>query len=226
MRFYQELTLIKTPEITPYFIWSKLYTQLHLALVEQQNPDKKVNFGVSFPEYLYREKDKEGSKEFASLGTKVRVFAPNQQELEQLNLAKWLGRLTDYVHIKSIQAVPENTASHLVVKRYRAKTLASLERKTRRFMQREATRQGKEISFKEAQALQHQRFAKQQEVSLQEAEKQYLQPTAKNLPFIKMKSYSGNKEFSLQIEQQTVEQPQQGVFNTYGLSSQATVPHW
>src|SRR5699024_6412398 len=105
-------------EITPYFIWSKLYTQLHLALVEQQNPDKKVNFGVSFPEYLYQEKnnDKEGSKEFASLGTKLRVFGPSQQELEQLNLSKWLERLTDYVHIKSIQPVPDEVDSYLLVR--------------------------------------------------------------------------------------------------------------
>jgi len=33
MKVYQEITIIKTPEISPYFIWSKLYTQLHLALV-------------------------------------------------------------------------------------------------------------------------------------------------------------------------------------------------
>src|SRR5690606_9766589 len=184
--------------------------------------------GVSFPEYLYQQKDKEKekSKEFASLGAKLRIFAPSQQELEQLNLTKWLERLTDYVHIKSIQVVPENIVSHLIVKRYRAKTSLSLERETKRFMQREAARQSKEISFQEAQTLQHQRFAEQQEVSFQEAKKQYLQPIAKNLPFIKMKSYSGNKEFSLQIEQQPTEQPQQGIFNTYGLSSQATVPHW
>lgn len=224
MRFYQELTLIKTPEITPYFIWSKLYTQLHLALVEQQNPDKKVNFGVSFPEYIYREKDKEGNKEFASLGTKLRVFAPSQQELEQLNLTKWLERLTDYVHIKSIQPVPENIDSHLVVKRYRAKT--SLEGITRRFMRRESKRTGRELSFDEAKTLQNQRFAEQQGVSVQVAEKHYQQPQVKNLPFIKMQSLSGSQEFSLIVEQERVGQSQTGIFNTYGLSRTTTVPSW
>ena len=34
MKFYQEITLIDQAEISPYFIWTKLYTQLHIALAE------------------------------------------------------------------------------------------------------------------------------------------------------------------------------------------------
>lgn len=48
MKYYQEITIIKSPDISPYFIWSKLYTQLHLALVEVKNPDDSSNIGVSF----------------------------------------------------------------------------------------------------------------------------------------------------------------------------------
>lgn len=221
MRFYQEITLIKTPEITPYFIWSKLYMQVHLAFVEQQNPDETVNFGVSFPDYHFQN---ESAKSFGYLGDKLRIFASTEQELEQLNLAGWLKRLADYVHIKSIKPVPENINGHLQVKRYRANT--NLERLTRRFMQRESKRLGRQLSFEEAQALQNQRFAKEQKVSLQEAEKHYQQPQVKGFPFIKMRSESTNKEFSLQIDQQTVEQLQQGLFSTYGLSSKSTVPNF
>ena len=221
MRFYQELTLIKTPEITPYFIWSKLYSQLHLAFVEQQNPDKTVNFGVSFPEYKYQQKD---NKEFASLGTKLRIFAPSEQALQQLNLNKWLERLTDYVHIKSIQLVPDYVNHHLLVKRYRADT--NIERLTRRFMQRESKRVSTEISFELAKLMQQQRFMEKNKVSLQEAEKHYQHPQVKNFPFIQIKSHSESQRFSLQIEQVAVEQPVQGTFSTYGLSSRTTVPHW
>src|SRR5690625_5385178 len=85
MRFYQEITLIKTPDISPYFVWSKLYTQVHLALVEQQNPDKTVSIGVSFPAYHYVENEDGG---YGTLGDKLRVFANSEQELERLNLQK------------------------------------------------------------------------------------------------------------------------------------------
>lgn len=220
MRFYQEITLIKTPDISPYFVWSKLYTQVHLALVEQQNPDKTVSIGVSFPAYHYVENEDGG---YGTLGDKLRVFANSEQELERLNLQKWLNRLADYVHIKSIQPVPENATSYLVVKRYRAVT--NMERITRRFMRRESKRTGREISFEEAKALQNQRFAKDG-VSSKEAERHYQNPKVKDFPFVKLKSESTQKEFSLQIEQVEAEQFCQGTFSTYGLSARSTVPHW
>ncbi len=229
LRFYQEITLIKTPEITPYFIWSKLYMQVHLAFVEQQNPDETVNFGVSFPEYRFQEKD---GKSFGHLGDKLRIFANTEQGFEQLNLHKWLNRLIDYVEIEPIEPVPENVNGHLLVKRYRAVT--NLERLTRRFMRRESTRLGREISFEEAKALQNERFVTEQnkrlaegcKITLSDAEKHFNQPKVKELPFIRLESKSTQKEFSLQIEQLTVNEPKEGTFSTYGLSSQTTVPHW
>ena len=48
MKYYQELTLIAQAEVSLYFIWSKVYTQLHLALVAMPT---QGNVGVSFPEY-------------------------------------------------------------------------------------------------------------------------------------------------------------------------------
>src|SRR5690554_4787769 len=116
MKVYQEITIIKTPDISPYFIWSKLYTQLHLALVGQQNPDKTVDIGVSFPEYHCFEKD---NKTITVLGDKLRVFANSQAVLEQLNLAHWFSRLADYVHTTSIKEVPSDVREYLQVARYR-----------------------------------------------------------------------------------------------------------
>lgn len=223
MRFHQEITIIKTPDISPYFIWSKLYIQLHLALVEQQNLDKTVDIGVSFPEYHCFEKD---NKTISVLGSKLRVFANNQVALEQLNLSHWLSRLADYVHITSVKEVPSHVSEYLQVARYRPNL--NMERLTRRFMRRESKRTGREISFEEAQEIQNQRFVDKAEgeISLEAAKSHYSDPEVKDLPYIKMKSLSGEREFSLLINQQPVEQQQQGGFSTYGLSSKATVPNW
>ena len=56
MKFYQEITLIDQAEISPYFIWSKLYTQLHIALAEIKDDSDKVGIGASFPQYIFEEK--------------------------------------------------------------------------------------------------------------------------------------------------------------------------
>nr|WP_264755539.1 type I-F CRISPR-associated endoribonuclease Cas6/Csy4 [Moraxella canis] len=48
MNYYLELTIMDNPELTPYQIWSKLYTQLHLAFVEQKDEQDKVGYGVHF----------------------------------------------------------------------------------------------------------------------------------------------------------------------------------
>ena len=115
MRFYQEITLIETLDASPYFIWSKLYTQLHLALVEQQNSDKTVNFGVSFPNYVAPriEQDEKG----AILGNKLR-FTPLLRSYKA-EFTQMAGTSSDYLHVRSIQPVPATTPEYVLVKRYR-----------------------------------------------------------------------------------------------------------
>ena len=85
MHYYIELTLIKDSEISPYFIWSKLYTQLHLALVEMQDTNAQVPIGVSFPEYNVGESK---GKKLMLLGSKLRIFAQDEATLTKLNLPK------------------------------------------------------------------------------------------------------------------------------------------
>ncbi|MFE1967123.1 type I-F CRISPR-associated endoribonuclease Cas6/Csy4, partial [Acinetobacter baumannii] len=51
MNWYQEITLIDQDEISLYFIWSKVYTQLHIAFAEHSNEQGRISFGVSFPQY-------------------------------------------------------------------------------------------------------------------------------------------------------------------------------
>ena len=117
LKYFQELTIIPDPDITPYFIWSKLFTQLHIALADSKNQHDIDRIGISFPDYHY---DKKGKS--SKLGLKLRVFAPNQKDLATLNLDKWLDKLTDYVHIKGIKDVPLDKAmGYVSVHRYRFK---------------------------------------------------------------------------------------------------------
>ena len=197
MHYYIELTLIKDSEISPYFIWSKLYTQLHLAFVEQKDANEQIPYGVTFPEYKSAEIK---GKRIILLGSKLRVFANSVNELQKLDLDKWLARLTDYVHIKSAKQV-ENVTQYLTVNRYRPQ--ASAENLARRY----ARRHGLSVEG---------------ELKRLDGFKQKLEP----LPYIQLKSLSGTREFSLCIKQTAVEQANAGKFSTYGLSATSSVPHW
>lgn len=95
MEYYQEITLLPCAEVSLAFLWTKVFTQLHIAFADEKNKSGHNPYAVSFPEY--RE---------TGLGEKIRVFA-EAQELERLNLFKVLGRLLDYVHCTSIRKVPE-----------------------------------------------------------------------------------------------------------------------
>ena len=124
MDFYQEITLIDQAEISHYFIWSKLYTQLHIALAERKDVNDKVSIGFSFPQYIYEEKA-ESQKAKVNLGKKLRIFAPSEADLQKLDIRKWLDRLTDYVHISSIREVPkEKITGYSTYSRKQVKTNA------------------------------------------------------------------------------------------------------
>ena len=105
MRVYCEITVLSNPEVNIHFLWSKVFKQLHLAMIEIQDDHQQVPVGVSFPEYVFGE-------QYCVLGSKCRLFATDQATLEQLNISQWLSRLTDYVHITSIRPVPDKVLGH------------------------------------------------------------------------------------------------------------------
>ena len=197
MKYYQEITLIDQAEISLYFIWSKLYTQLHIALAEIKDTNNKVDLGVSFPQYLFEKNDKNSK---VNLGKKLRLFAQNEADLKKLDLKKWLDRLTDYVHITSIREVPENIKGYAIYKRKQVKTNA--ERLARHRVKRS------DIGFDEA-------LARYSNVV-----------TTTDLPFIQMKSLTSDQVFKLFIEKKNAEQSESQVFSTYGLSSESSVPEF
>ena len=211
MKYYLDITLLPDAEANLGFLWQKVYQQLHLALVEMKTTDNKSKIAVSFPQYANNKLSKEGKDNFP-LGDKVRLFAATQEQLQQLDMAKWLSRLTDYTHATSIKEVPVSADKFVYFKRKQFDS--NVERLARRRAKR------KNESFE--QALQYFNNFKDQQ---------------SKLPFVNMMSLSSNKnlnfseikKFRLFIEIEIAKELSVGDFNCYGLSSrelskQATVP--
>lgn len=196
---FQEITIIPDPDIAPYFIWSKLFTQLHIALADIKNNHGIDSIGVSFPDYHYDNKNEKSSK----LGLKLRVFAPRQKDLETLNLDHWLARLTDYMHVKGIKDVPtDKITDYVSVHRYRFKPIET---------QVDSLAKKMKISNDEAMAI----------VAKRKAELK--------LPFIRMYSESNKTHYPLQILQHPCDEKVMGNFNVYGMNGMTghvTVPQW
>lgn len=192
MRVYQQITLLPSPETGIYFLWEKVFQQIHLALVEIKNSDNQVPVGVSFPEY---------DSQAHFLGASCRLFAPDIESLQKLALDKWLLRFNDYLDLTRIRDVPDRVASYAIYRRKQPKS--SLERVARRKAKREG------LTFEQAfSALSH------------------VSPQQIRTPYIVMNSHSSKKRFYLFIQREVVDEPKQGVFSTYGLSQDSTVPEF
>jgi CRISPR-associated endonuclease Csy4 len=194
MRAYCEITVLPNPEVNVHFLWSKVFQQLHLALVEVQDDQNQVPVGVSFPEYVVGEK-------FSLLGSKCRLFATDQTTLESLDIAKWLQRLSDYVHVTSIRPVPSHVTGYAIYQRQQAKT--------------------------NPQSLAR-RYAKRHQLSFDEAWQKYssMQPPSISTPFIRLNSLSNGQAFCLWIKKTAVQEAQTGQYSSYGLSATSTVPEF
>ena len=118
MKYYLEITLLPNPDINLLTLWSKVFQQIHLGLVEMQDNQKRVPIGVSFPEYIIGEK-------YSVLGGKLRLFAQEETTLARLDAPKWLSRLSDYVHCTGIRSVPEKLNKLIPTPFIRLKSLSS-----------------------------------------------------------------------------------------------------
>ena len=127
MKFYLEITLLPNPEVGVNFLWSKVFQQIHLGLVEIQDDQGQVPIGLSFPEYVIGEKH-------SVLGCKLRLLAIDEVILKQFDAVKWLERLSDYVHCTSIRPLPEKIIGYAIYQREQPKT--SPERLARRYARR------------------------------------------------------------------------------------------
>lgn len=198
MNYYQEITLIEGDKRL-YEIWSDVFNQIHIALVDIRNKHNVESIGVSFPSYRYEEKN---SQNFAMMGNKLRIFAPNQKDLETLNIDDWLARLTDYVHIKDIKEVGDKASSYVSVQRYRFKPVE---------VQAQTLSDKLKISYDEAM------------VTVAKRKKEMA------VPFIQMHSQTNNSNYRLSVLQLPSDKAKSGSFNVYGMngmSNHVTVPQW
>lgn len=191
MWFFQDVILQPTEDISASFLWSKVYRQIHLALVNSKDEQGIIRCGVAFPKY---------SDEQSTLGRQLRLLAPEESDLQHLNLTEALKRFTpDYVKIKTIRPVPVRACKGFVTYgRYQPE--ATVMRKARR-------------------------YAKRHGISIEEAQKLFPAPINKTrYPYIQLDSMTNHHRFSLFIQKkEAVEQPFKG-FSAYGFSTETSVP--
>jgi len=189
MKYYVDIVLIPTRDEGLDFIWSNLYMQMHLALVEIKSDDG-VEVGFSFPFY---------NAHAFPLGDTLRVFATSKDLFDRLNLEHWLKRLEGYVYVGKINDVPSNIQEY-----------ATFSRK----------------QFKSNIARLARRYAKRHKVTLAEAMEVYKDANTQHtkLPFVNMKSLSREEDMKIFIQKSIKSEVKQGLFSTYGLSSESTVP--
>lgn len=200
MKFYQDITLLPDAEVSLGVIWEKVYQQIHLMLVEHKVADNESAIGLSFPAY--------GNKAFP-LGNQLRLLAESETMLKQANVNQWLQRLSDYVHVKSIKAVPSDIDQYVSFHRVNPK---SQQRRLKQLAQRVtllSKRHAVDESDMRAQLLS----------SIEKSS------TECKLPYINVQSLSSSHgeqrhKFRLFIDCEKVEVPihSGNVFTCYGLS--------
>ena len=202
MKYYLDITLLPEADITLGFIWQKVYQQIHIALVDNKVGKSESAIAVSFPRYG----TEKNSEQAFPLGNQLRLLANAESQLTELNIAKWLNRFEDYVHIKSIKPVPDKVA-HASFVRVQVKGEARIEKDMLSKAQRWSEKSGQPL-----------------DICLAELEKS--KPKANsNAPFIwlesqetKQRDLASSRKFPLFIKKVDVAEQQFGKFNCYGLS--------
>ena len=206
MKHYIDITLLSDEDISLGFVWQKLYKQIHILLAENKVAEHDSAIGVSFPKY--------GDKAFP-LGDKLRLFAETEKELIDLELDKWLVRVSDYIHIKSIKPVPSDVSEFVCFKRKQFKSPAK--------MRKDIDKRAKSIADKN-----NLKFSDVKEKLLSSIDKMEDDYT---LPFINLESLSSSnsdkpsdaKRFKLFLELSKSKPPvKNNFFTCYGLSRRST----
>lgn len=203
MKYFIELTLLDNRDIALHKLWSKIYDQLHLRLVEAKNLRGQTNIGVSFPEYQF-----DAAHNIHMMGSKLRVFSPIKLSLEQIDLHKYLKYWLDYIHITSIREIPKEINGYAIYKRTRIHGQHGINRKIMRHATYKAEKEN--ITYEEAiQGYQH--WSMSQTIP----------------PYIGINSATSKQFLRLYIEKVVVsDSTVELLFSTYGLSSDSSVPEF
>ena len=213
MNYYIEITLIENSDLNLFSLWTKVFQQIHLGLVEMQDNQTRVPIGLSFPDYVTGEK-------YSVLGGKLRLFAKDEATLSRFNISKWLSRLSDYVHCTSIRPVPEKLTGYAIYQREQPKT--NKERLARRYAKRH------NVDYETALNGIIDLTAKLTPNADYKMQFRYCDMPKKIVPtpFIRLKSLSSEQKFCLWIKKTMVAEPSGTTFSSYGLSAVSTVPEF
>ncbi len=115
MKFYVDIILKPDDEMRENVLLNKVYTKLHKALVTL----KSTEIGVSFPHYQ------------VMLGEVLRIHGA-ETKLVELQATDWLGRLSGYCRIGSIQTIPSKVKYRNISRKQANMTEAKLRRLIKR----------------------------------------------------------------------------------------------
>ncbi|MCD6433334.1 MAG: type I-F CRISPR-associated endoribonuclease Cas6/Csy4 [Sulfurimonas sp.] len=198
MNYYVDIKLLSDTEITLGFIWQKVYSQMHLALVEIKDENNTVDVGFSFPLY--------GEHPFP-LGDTLRVLTGSKERLEALDVSKWLNRLDGYAYVGEIKEVPSDIKGYVSFGRKQFKSNTEIRRLAKRYAKRNG--------ISEEEALSNYELTEQKYTKLKDDNQ---------LAFVNMKSLSNGHPMKIFIVKKEVEKEEKGAFSTYGLSNFSTLP--
>jgi len=132
------------------------------------------------------------------LGGRLRLFAEEESSLKTLRLQNRLADMAEYLTISEIREVPTDHGYAVF---------------SRKQIKNNPMRLAK-------------RYAKRHDISLEEALKRYekFDMRTSKLPYFNFRSSSTGQRMMVFVQKSSVEENQVGLFNTFGLSAQATVP--
>jgi len=181
MDYYLDIKIEPDEEVPIYFIRNKIYSKLHKALSTLNTTD----IGVSFPCYK------------KMLGDVIRIHS-SESRLTELQAMNWLGGLSGYCSINSIQKIPVDV-THRNISRIQTNMT---EAKLRRLIKRGS------ISAEESKNYKAKMF----------------QQSLDN-PYLELESSSNGQKHRRYLNFSEISKnPCSGEFDTFGLSKTATVP--
>lgn len=204
MKYYLDIILHPDNEVPANFLMGKVYTQLHLAFVENKNEKNQQPVGVVFPEYSDG-KDND-SKDKKGLGKIIRLIFKSESDLENLNLSSKLESFSDYVTTGQTKNIPADIQSFIRYKRVQPK-----------------------ISYAKLKRLLIRKLGESDQL-YEELNKQWdlVKKDKKNidLPFVELKSLSSNNRFKLFLFREYASDANyKGDFNLYGLNDKVALPN-
>jgi CRISPR-associated endonuclease Csy4 len=181
MKHYVEIVIQPDDEMRENVLLNKVYSKLHKALFTL----KTTEIAVSFPKYK------------VLLGNVMRIHG-TESKLSELQDTNWLGGLSGYCQVSSIQTVPDDV-SYKIISRIQSNMT---EAKLRRLIKRGSISETK---------------IKQYKVKM-------FQKGLDN-PYFELQSNSNGHKHRRYIQfGELRKEAKKGVFDSFGLSKNATVP--